>query len=204
MDLKDLSVFQFPGNSSVSAWIDREALTVTYTNRPPGTQSATVDAPTAQTKGVGTFAIRANIVPISKEEASFWISFVPFSTAELTVKLGAALARSPQVPSISLPIAGGHPADKPGAKSSRAVLGVQGPPDNDFGIGPLALLDISLCPNAPQLPNLDRYKEATIGTYRAATMVTPATATSVVSKLEHLKAGKVPDLKLPKEVFAAF
>ena len=79
-----------------------------------------MDAPTAQTKGMGTFAIRANIVPISKEEASL----VPFSTAELTAKLGAALARSPQVPSISLHIAGGHPGAKPAAKSSKAVLGV--------------------------------------------------------------------------------
>ena len=90
------------------------------------------------------------------------------------------------------------------AKSTKAVLGVQEPAGSDFGIGPLALLDISHCQNGPQLPTISRYKEAAIGTYRAASMVSPATATSVVSKLEQLKAGKAPDLKLPKEVFTAF
>ena len=84
------------------------------------------------------------------------------------------------------------------------MLGVQGPPGWYFGIGPLALLDIAQCQNGPKLPTLSHYREATIGTYRAATMVSPATATSVMARLEQFKAGEAPDLKLPKEVFTAF
>ena len=98
LDLKDLSVFEFAGNSSVSTWIDREALAVAFTDRSPGTQRTTMDAHTAAGKGVGTFAVRANIVPISKEEASFWISVIPLSTAELRAKLGQPSPTNPKCP----------------------------------------------------------------------------------------------------------
>ena len=89
-------------------------------------------------------------------------------------------------------------------KSLKAALGVVEPDGNDFGIGALALLDIAQCQNAPQLPSVNQYKKATIGTYRAVTLVRPATATSVVAKLEEFKAGKAVELRQPLEVFPAY
>ena len=101
LDIKDLSIFEFTGNSSVRAWIDREAISVAYTDKPPGSQRAPVDAAMALAKGGGTFSVRANLLHTTKEEVSFWIAVTPFSKADLRGKLGATMASSPQVPSTS-------------------------------------------------------------------------------------------------------
>ena len=113
-----------------------------------------MDADTASAKGVGNFSIRASLLPTTKEEVSFWIAVTPFSKADLVGKLGAILASSPQVPSISLSITGVQPGAKP-AKLTKAALGVPEPEATDLGLGVLALLDISQC-NAPQLPTVSQ------------------------------------------------
>ena len=67
-------------------------------------------------------------------------------------------------------MAGVQPGAKP-AKLAKAALGVPEPEGSNLRLGALALLDVTQCQNAPQLPTIGQYMEATIGTYRAVTTV---------------------------------
>ena len=113
------------------------------------------------------------------------------------------MASSPQVPSISIYIAGVQPGAKQ-AKLAKAALGVQEPEGSNLGLGALALLDFTQCQNAPQLLTIGQYMEASIGTYRAVTTVCQTTASTMAAKMDLLMAGKAPDLRIPLEVFPAY
>ena len=72
IDVKDLAVFKSPGNSNISYWVDVASLPVAYSDKAPGAPRAPLDEVSAQAKGVGTFSIRAHIIPTSGQTASFW------------------------------------------------------------------------------------------------------------------------------------
>ena len=201
IDIKDLAVFEFPGNSNISHWIDASSLRVTYAEK-VGSAKVSLDEVSAQAKGVGTFAVRAHIIPITDKAANFWVTVTPFSVSTIREKAGLANLNSPQIPTISLPIATLEPEGNP-TKSLQAELGIREPTTLNLGIGALALMDTTAAPNTP-LPSLNDYKEATVGTYRSVSSVRTATSKSVIQRMEEFLSGKVTKLRQPLEIFPVF
>ena len=109
---------------------------------------------------------------------------------------------SPQIPTISLPIATLEPEGNP-TKSLQAELGIREPTTLNLGIGALALMDTTAAPNTP-LPSFNDYKEATVGTYRSVSSVRTATSKSVIQRMEEFLAGKVAKLRQPLEICPEF
>ena len=70
IDIKDMAIFEFPGGSNISHWIDASSLRVTMTDK-VGSARVPLDEVSAQTKGIGTFSIRAHIIPINDKAANF-------------------------------------------------------------------------------------------------------------------------------------
>ena len=201
IDIKDLAVFEFPGNSNISHWIDASSLRVTYSEK-VGSAKVPLDEVSAQSRGVGTFAVRAHIIPITDKAANFWVTVTPFAVSTIREKAGLANVNSPQIPTISLPIATLEPEGNP-TKSLQAELGIREPTTLDLGIGALALMDTTAAPNTP-LPSFNDYKEATVGTYRSVSSVRTATAKSVIQRMEEFLTGKVSKLRQPLEIFPEF
>ena len=202
IDLKDLAMFEFPANSNISHWVDSVALRVSYIEKKAGGVRSTLDEVSALTKGIGAFSMRAHIIPTSTRVANVWVTVTPFSVTTLKDKLGTAKLNSPQIPTISLPLARVENEGTP-TKSVEATLGVPEPQGLGLGIEAAALIDVTASPNAP-VPDSQNYKEATICAYRSVVSVRTSTAKSVVSRLDEFIAGSVANLRQPNEVFKEF
>ena len=202
IDLKDLAMFEFPASSNISHWVDSAALRVSYVEKKAGGVRSTLDEVSAVTKGIGAFSMRAHIIPTSTRVANVWVTVTPFSLSSLKEKLGTARLNSPQIPTISLPLARIENEGTP-TKSVEATLGVSEPQGLGLDIEAAALIDVTAAPNAP-VPNNQNYKEATICTYRSVVSVRTSTAKSVTSRLDDFIAGNVASLRQPNEVFKEF
>ena len=202
MDFKDLAIFEFPPRSNTSHWVDSTALRLTYAEKKAGGVMAPLDEASSLTKGIGALSVRAHILPTATRVAHVWLTVTPFSLDTLKEKLGAARLNSPQIPTISLPLAR---IDGEGttSKSVEAILGVPEPQGLGIDIEAAALIDVTTAPNVPP-PSVLLYKEATIGTYRSVTSMITSTAKSVVSKFNDFIAGNVANLRKPNEVFREF
>ena len=146
--------------------------------------------------------MKAHIIPTSTRVANVWVTVTPFSLTTLKEKLGTARLNSPQIPTISLPLARIENEGTP-TKSVEATLGVPEPQGLGLGIEAAALIDVTASPNAP-VPDSQNYKEATICAYRSVVSVRTSTAKSVVSRLDEFIAGSVANLRQPNEVFKEF
>ena len=196
-----MAIFEFPGGSNISHWIDASSLRVTVTDK-VGSARVPLDEVSAQTKGIGTFSVRAHIIPINDKAANFWVTITPFSKTGIKEKVGLANLNSPQIPSISLPLAR-LDLQSHSTKSLQALLGVPEPDSLGLGIGSLALLDVTVAPNTP-LPSLNDYKEATISAYRSVVSVRTATAKSVTERMNEFQSGSTVSLRQPLEVFPRY
>ena len=202
IDLKDLAMFEFPASSNISHWVDSAALRLSYVEKKAGGVRTTLDEVSTLTKGIGAFSMRAHIIPTSTRVAHVWVTVTPFSLSSLKEKLGTARLNSPQIPTISLPLARIENEGTP-TKSVEATLGVPEPQGLGLDIEAAALIDVTAAPNAP-VPNNLNYKEATICTYRSVVSVRTSTAKSVTSRLDDFIAGNVASLRQPNEVFKEF
>ena len=202
IDLKDLAIFEFPPSSNISHWVDSAALRLTYVEKKAGGARTTLDEVSTLTKGIGAFSMRAHIIPTATRVAHVWVTVTPFSLPSLKEKLGTARLNSPQIPTISLPLARIENEGTP-TKSVEAILGVPEPQGLGLDIEAAALIDVTAAPNVP-VPSSLHYKEATIGTYRSVASVRTSTAKSVTSRLDDFIAGNVASLRQPNEVFREF
>ena len=201
IDFKDLAIFEFPPRSNTSHWVDSTALRLTYAEKKAGGVMAPLDEASSLTKGIGVLSVRAHIIPTATRVAQVWLTVTPYSLDTLKEKLGAARLNSPQIPTISLPLAR---IDGEGtSKSVEAILGVPEPQGLGIDIEAAAFIDVTTAPNVPP-PSALLYKDATIGTYRAVTSMITTTAKSVVTKFNEFIAGNVANLRKPKEVFREF
>ena len=202
IDLKDLAMFEFPPSSNISHWVDSAALRLSYVEKKAGGVRTTLDEVSTLTKGIGAFSMRAHIIPTSTRVAHVWVTVTPFSPSSLKEKLGTTKLNSPQIPTISLPLARIENEGTP-TKSVEAILGVPEPQGLGLDIEAAALIDVTAAPNVP-VPSSLHYKEATIGTYRSVASVRTSTAKSVTSRLDDFIAGNVASLRQPNEVFKKF
>ena len=195
-------MFEFPASSNISHWVDSAALRVSYVEKKAGGVRTTLDEVSTLTKGIGAFSMRAHIIPTSTRVAHVWVTVTPFSLSSLKEKLGTTKLNSPQIPTISLPLARIENEGTP-TKSVEAILGVPEPQGLGLDIEAAALIDVTAAPNVP-VPSSLHYKEATIGTYRSVASVRTSTAKSVTSRLDDFIAGNVASLRQPNEVFREF
>ena len=195
-------MFEFPPSSNISHWVDSAALRLTYVEKKAGGVRTTLDEVSTLTKGIGAFSMRAHIIPTSTRVAHVWVTVTPFSLSSLKEKLGTTKLNSPQIPTISLPLARIENEGTP-TKSVEAILGVPEPQGLGLDIEAAALIDVTAAPNVPP-PSSLHYKEATIGTYRSVTSVRTSTAKSVISRFDDFIAGNVASLRKPNEVFREF
>ena len=138
--------------------------------------------------------MRAHIIPTSTRVAHVWVTVTPFSLPTLKEKLGTARLNSPQIPTISLPLARIENEGTP-TKSVEAILGVPEPQGLGLDIEAAALIDVAAAPNV-LVPSSLHYKEATIGTYHSVTSVRTSTAKSVISRFDDFIAGNVAQRSL--------
>ena len=201
IDFKDLAVFEFPPRSNTSHWLDSTALRISYTEKRTGGVMAPLDEASILNKGIGVLSVRAHIIPTATRVAQVWLTVAPYSLDTLKERLGAARLNSPQIPTISLPLAR---IDGEGtSKSVEAILGVPEPQGLGIDIEAAAFIDVTTAPNVPP-PSALLYKDATIGTYRAVTSMITTTAKSVATKFNEFLNGNVANLRKPKEVFREF
>ena len=201
IDFKDLAVFEFPPRSNISHWLDSTALRISYTEKRTGGVMAPLDEASILNKGIGVLSVRAHIIPTATRIAQVWLTVAPYSLDTLKERLGAARLNSPQIPTISLPLAR---IDGEGiAKSVEATLGVPGPQGLGIDIETAAFIDVTTAPNVP-LPSALQYKDATIATYRAVTSMITTSAKSVAAKFNDFLNGNLANLRKPKEVFREF
>ena len=201
IDFKDLAVFEFPPRSNTSHWLDSMALRISYTEKRTGGVMAPLDEASIHNKGIGVFSVRAHIIPTATRVAQVWLTVAPYSLDTLKERLGVARLNSPQVPTISLPLAR---IDGEGTnKSVEAILGVPEPQGLGIDIETAAFIDVATAPNVP-LPSALQYKDATISTYRAVTSMITTTAKSLAGKFNDFLNGNPANLRKPKEVFREF
>ena len=97
----DLSVFEFPATSNMSAWVNHDQLDVRFLKK---SAKEAIDWETAAEMGVGDMVIRAIIVPGSVHEASVWVVAAPISKETLASKVSLAEVNSVGIPYISIPM----------------------------------------------------------------------------------------------------
>lgn len=205
IDLSNLAVFEFPACWNLSSWCDGDALDLKFLVKNTDNRWEASDTTTAMTLGGGKMAARILVIPDSKETATMWIQSVPLSVDELRQRVGAGRLNSPDIPAISLPIGRLGDSATP-LKSLSVPFGVPEPEGSAFGIGAMALLDVTLShdPSDPAIPSSGAYREATVMAYREVKGARPTTAPSFVDKLAGMLDGRQGPLRQPSQVFEAW
>ena len=194
----DLSVFEFPSMSNVSAWCERDQLDIRFVDK---SKKTVIDWETATGMGVGDLCVRALVVPGSIREASVWITVSPLGKAELVEMFTLAGVNDPAIPHISLPIEEmdeGSPHTFSAGKAVTATLIHQEPPNSGLGMGVLPFLETTSADTEDQgLPDPIKFKEASLKFFRSIHMGHPTTANSYDAAVQKFQNHSVSNKKAP-------
>ena len=138
----DLTVFEFPPNCNMSAWIDHEQLDICLIKK---SNKEFIDWEDANTLGIGRLSIRAIIVPGSGKEASVLIATSPMSREEIRKQLGIQALNDTRLPYISIlkdEINNGYPRTFSRGKAFTATLVQQEKPAWSVGMGVLPFINV--------------------------------------------------------------
>ena len=201
----DLTVFEFPAASNMSAWNEGGQLDVRFAKK---STKEVIDSHTAYNMGVGDFSARAIIVPGNIHEASVWIGVVPASKEDLAEELSMATVNDHGIPHISLPL---EEMDSEAAttfsagKAVTATMIQQELPNQGLGMAILPFLDCTSS-DSEDLGNPDpvKYKEAARAFLRDISMGHPTTAQSYDSALRKHADNSATAMKKAPSVFPEF
>ena len=212
---KDLTIFEFPASSNMSAWLHRSDLNIRFFNKSDKTE---MDWDTAQAKGIEELSVRMVIVPGNPREASMWITVIPLSMDDLTIKVGQPEMNNPAIPHITLALEEMEENAATTFSSGKAVTATliqQEQPNMGLGMGTMAFIDCTTSDSVDQgLLDPAKYKEACLKFFRAVVMGAPTTAinfTTALAKFTDKTANTMrkapvvyPDFKAPATAGCTF
>jgi hypothetical protein len=208
--INDLKEFTWPANSNISLWNDRSEMEVSFVRKVGRETPVVLDWDQAREYGVGNVSFRCILIPTGPTESALWIAATTRSTAELRDIFTAANMSKPYVPRITMPMKSMETEENTTGKAVLTKLMVPEEDGEEFGMGVLALMDItagstggSQAPATPEapLPSGEDYKEATLMFLRKVEMGNNTTAVGIETKFASLDAGSFPSMRKPNVVF---
>lgn len=203
--ITDLTIFEFPACSNMSAWLDAYDVDARFASK---ATKAHIDWEEARTRGVGNLSVRAVVVPGTHMEASVWISVIPMNLAELTDKVGTTTVNSPSIPHITIHVEEmeeNAPSTFSNGRAVTATLVQQEMPQQNLGMGCLPFIDCTSSDDESQgLPEPAKYKEAALKFFRNIRMGIPTSAANFLNTLDKVIEGTAAPQKKAPVVFPDF
>ena len=199
----DLTVFEFPSSSNMSAWNDIEQMDVRFIRK---STKEIIDGDVAATMGLGDMVIRAIIVPGNPFEASVWIAVAPLSKDGLVDTVNLADINDYSIPYIPIHVEEAEDEAPNTFSTGKAVTMMrQEEPGLGLGMGILPFLDIASSDNEDQgIPEPNKYKEASMKFLRKVAVGYPTTAHKFESMMQRYLGNTLPTMKKAPMIFPEF